>query len=142
MKNSKKKIISHKLSNTLICKKNFFSKLIKISIAINLYISLLELFPYIFIFENGIQLVATTSIPFNKTELFNNENNNNSINIQEELSKNKEVQSNAIFSNNNSSNQRNVTIGIPTYESDVSEPQFQFNLISPSPNETWTIGKL
>jgi len=39
-----------------------------------------------------------------------------------------------------SQNQRNVTIEIPTYESDVSEPQFQFNLISPSPNETWTIG--
>jgi len=39
-------------------------------------------------------------------------------------------------------NQRNVTIEIPTYESDVSEPQFQFNLISPSPNETWTIGKI
>ncbi|ORX59059.1 hypothetical protein BCR36DRAFT_316854, partial [Piromyces finnis] len=37
-------------------------------------------------------------------------------------------------------NQRNVTIEIPTYESDASEPQFQFNLISPNPNETWTIG--
>eukprot|EP00833_Pecoramyces_ruminatium_P011344 jgi/Orpsp1_1/1185376/evm.model.c7180000093459.1 len=114
--------IRNTLSNFLICKYSF-RKILKFLVVISLYFSILELLLYIHIFGNSIQSVAAT--------ITTHIDQNVPRNISEG------VQANSLLNQNN---QRNVTIEIPTYESDVSEPQFQFNLISPSPNETWTIG--
>jgi len=128
---------------------NLVRKIIKISILLNLCIGLLEFITFIFIYGHGI----------NSSDINNNIGKNDDIDLNIDVVDVKEKREGNIDIDYNSNtyfddeskhsnsmhlnqNQRNVTIEIPTYESDVSEPQFQFNLISPSPNETWTIGWL